>query len=193
MAEGDEGLIVLTGLGFMYKRSEITKSLEEDVLKHLDTERVRVFMRGESLAGYICSKQVETPRGRLYDLEGIVFHPKHQGRHLGRRSLVSELKTTGAKLIGLQTQRGDMKSLAEAVSYSDPYLTYELASYIGTDNPQYVTTGDGQLIVKQPGRYKGKPLYNDMIQFIKNEYQIPGVDTEAGDALVLVNRVKENI
>lgn len=193
IAEGDTGLIILTALGFMYKKYQITSALKKDVRDHLDAPRIRVFFDGEMSFCYICSDEVETPEGKLLQVEGIIVHPDYQGQGIGNKVLVDEVKYFGSVLTGLQTQNLSMEKAIARVSDPNSEMAYRLAPLIGTKNHVKVDMGNGEFIVKHAERYGGKPLYHNLGQFVNNGHQIPGLNTELGDAKVIIGRVKEGL
>lgn len=189
-----EGLTPLTALGFMYELTEITDSLVKDVRNHVvPAERLRVVFDAEEPVAFIASALKQTDYGNLYELEGIIIHPNLQGKKLGRKLLTEELRQTNSTLLGFQTQNQRMADLGSGVAEYDADLTMELAPLIGTPNPQVRMNDLGGEILIHERRYRGESLYHDMDSFVRERKLISGLDTTAGDALVFIGRIKENL
>lgn len=188
-------LTPLTALGFMYRESENTSELAQDVKNHvIPAERLRVVFNqeGEPVA-FVASTMRETIYGPLYELEGIIVHPDHQGKQLGKKLLLNEIQETHATLLGFQTQNQRMVELGLTLAEPDPNLALELAPLIGTPYPSLLTDSNGYQIVVHEGRYGGSALYHDLDQFMREGKEISGLSTSTGDALVFIGKIKEEI
>ena len=69
----------------------------------------------------------------------------------------------------------------------------ELAPLIGTPNPRVRINDSGEEILVHDRRYRGESLYRDMESFVRGGKLISGLNTDAGDALVFIGRIKETL
>ena len=191
-----EGLTPLTALGFLYEYGgttpETRAALQKDVREHIvPSQRLRVVSdrEGKPIA-FVVSALHKTRYGNLYQLEGIIIHPDHQGKGLGRALLADEFAKTDTHLLGFQTQNRKMLDLGDQLAEMDIPYARELGPVIGTPQPE-LEYKKGEYLVVHRGRYDGQPLYADLNRYRESGMEIPGLNYLMGDAAVFVGPLRQ--
>jgi len=144
-------------------------------------QNISLIVRQDVITGFIASQVLQTERGALYHLGGIIIDPVEQGNGVGFTAIQAELKSSGAALLGFHTESAAMYAIGEKLAACSPELVAEFQTLIGSNNPE------GGI---DKGRYGEEGLYGDLERF--KSRALPSLDIKRGDAVIFIGEVYEH-